>query len=106
MKRFGKSYGTHAEQYEPIVATPVGKRCMYFRCKELIEEDDDGFIGPAIRTNANGTQENIDYIVHRDCYLFSIGAIAHECKLLRSEAHECDFKWKHDKKRDPFARHV
>lgn len=95
--RFGKSYGTASERSEPLVPTPVGIDCMYFRCGATIELDDDGFILPWGKDG---------YILHSDCYLFSIGVIAHGCDFQTGQADQCDFEWKHDKNRDPFARFV
>ena len=102
VKRFGKSYGARNEQWERHVETPVGKTCMYWRCDEPIEADDDGVIMPLVRMN--GDVE--DRIMHRDCHLFSLGVISHECAFQRHESQQCDYEWKHDKHRDPFARSV
>ena len=102
VKRFGKSYGTESEKWEEHVATPVGATCMYFRCDEPIEADDDGFITPLVLASGKMSVRTM----HRDCYLFSLGAIAHECDFQAGKAESCEFEWKHDKHRDPFARHV
>lgn len=98
-RRFGKAYGTLAERWESLVATPVGETCHYFRCGQIIEADDDGYIMALLDGD-----EVRDIYIHRDCYLFSIGVIAHDCALQRHESDTCDFVWRHDKHRDPFSR--
>jgi len=66
VKWFGAPWNPNCCEPEALVRTPVGETCAYFRCKQPIVADDQGFLIPVFNQEGDGQPW------HADCFVRSI----------------------------------